>query len=509
MTKIYLATKQEVTVVKNDLTTLNTQINTPSIGIDARIQNLEGKGLEIDRLRVDVDFIEDQIENPTTGILKMISDIDTEINEADTGIKARLTGLEQGGTVTTKFRVHTPSGKYEDGEIVQRNNLIYKANSAIDGTTTPVPFVEGIAMSQWTKLTQETPRIQTHSPMTDYKQDAMVRVDNVLYRANNDITPTQSGPVAFVEGSGVNAWTKVSPTERPNIASHNPNADYKTSDAVIVDKLIYLANSNIIGSSTSVPFVEGNSANQWTMVGGKETREFGDVKSGYQSADHNGWYLMNGRAVSTLSTTAKARATTLGFSSTLPDASGRGIIGAGGNTVGSLVGSNTIVRANLPNVQISITNQATTNNDATHTHVIPSRTVTSGSGTAHTHTAGSLSATSSGSDHSHPISGSLAYISGSFKYDGTGSSGNSGTSVASTTPSTTTSGSHTHTVTGNTGNDSGHTHDVVLSQQTSNAETATHKHSLTGFTDSINGGVAQTAFTPPSIRLNMFIYLGV
>ncbi len=157
MAKTYLATKQEVQTVSDDVTTINSQINTPSTGIDARVQATEAFGTRITTSEADIVTLEDQMNNPTTGIVKQLLDIDNDINEEDVGIKARIADLEQGGTSVTKFRTHSPSGKYEDGEVVQKNKALYEANSAIDGSSTSVPFVVGAGANSWTPIDQKDP----------------------------------------------------------------------------------------------------------------------------------------------------------------------------------------------------------------------------------------------------------------------------------------------------------------------------------------------------------------
>lgn len=92
----------------------------------------------------------------------------------------------------------------------------------------------------------------------------------------------------------------------------------------------------------------------------------GDVKHGLQTADHNGWYLMNGRAVSTLPAAAQTGAGTLGISS-LPNMTDRMIRTQSSETVGSLGGtnSNTISQANMP-AYTTVSNSTTQNGDHTH-----------------------------------------------------------------------------------------------------------------------------------------------
>ncbi len=86
---------------------------------------------------------------------------------------------------------------------------------------------------------------------------------------------------------------------------------------------------------------------------------YGDVKSGFQTADHSGWVKLDGRAVNTLSATQKVAAASLGFTANLPNASAA-YLTQNGNAMGSLSGGNTttITQANLPavNFSTSVTN---------------------------------------------------------------------------------------------------------------------------------------------------------
>ncbi|KXH79095.1 hypothetical protein [Chryseobacterium kwangjuense] len=133
----------------------------------------------------------------------------------------------------------------------------------------------------------------------------------------------------------------------------------------------------------------------------------GHVKYGVQTSDHNGWYLLNGRAVSSLPSSAQSNAVSIGFATNIPDANnkylkaktGAEVLGAsGGNTTFSLV------QANLP----SMTFNGTALTAGSHTHTYTDRgdttynagtnggvnnqadntsgTYTTGSAGSHTHT---------------------------------------------------------------------------------------------------------------------------
>ncbi|MCT2406773.1 hypothetical protein NZD88_04275 [Chryseobacterium antibioticum] len=93
----------------------------------------------------------------------------------------------------------------------------------------------------------------------------------------------------------------------------------------------------------------------------------GDIKDAIQDQDHDGWFLLNGRSISTLPSAAKQNAISLGFSSALPDF--RNKLSRSKNTAGSLgtIGGNssiTLSRNNLPAFELS----GTTSSAGNHEH---------------------------------------------------------------------------------------------------------------------------------------------
>jgi hypothetical protein len=84
-------------------------------------------------------------------------------------------------------------------------------------------------------------------------------------------------------------------------------------------QLIYLTTNNsyyFYNGSIWQPLVSGGSA------------VFGDVKNGYQTTDHNGWVLLNGRLLTTLTPTQQVTAAALGFVANLPNVADKSIVGA-------------------------------------------------------------------------------------------------------------------------------------------------------------------------------------
>lgn len=119
------------------------------------------------------------------------------------------------------------------------------------------------------------------------------------------------------------------------------------------------------GLAAGYYFWNGSSWATIAQSGG--TTNYGDVKTGFQTADHNGWIKLNGRAISNLSATQQAQATVLGFVTNLPDATDAHLV-QNGSTPGIVAGTNTktIAQANLPNVTLG----GDTSDNGRHNHEI-------------------------------------------------------------------------------------------------------------------------------------------
>jgi hypothetical protein len=89
----------------------------------------------------------------------------------------------------------------------------------------------------------------------------------------------------------------------------------------------------------------------------------GDIKQGLQIADHNGWVLLDGRALSTLSSSQQLRAVTLGLTSDLPDAREKYL--SYSTSGSSSFGSNSVnlIKENLPTDTFDGTTNYVENND--------------------------------------------------------------------------------------------------------------------------------------------------
>lgn len=203
----------------------------------------------------------------------------------------------------------------------------------------------------------------------------------------------------------------------------------------------------------------------------------GDVKSGVQSADHSGWILLDGRALSTLSANQQAVAITLGFSGNLPNANNAYLV-QNGSTMASVSGSNTVTltHANLPNVNFT----GTTASAGDHTHSVDPAPVY----------------TSTNGNHSHGSNANgnnigLAYKDCYGTPSGIDFSCGEINNFVTMALSIYAAGDHNHTV------------DIPATNSTLNGS---HTHNV-----SVSSGGSNTPINiaPKSLSVNMFIYLGL
>lgn len=281
----------------------------------------------------------------------------------------------------------------------------------------------------------------------------------------------------------------------------------------------------------------------------------GSIKESFKTADHSGWYLLDGRAVSSLPANIRSIAVSLGFSTNLPNAKDRVLKSKTGSEVlGSTGGSNTltITKDNLPNVSLAGTFTGTSANGGAHTHSLSTTSTSTGhahslsatsSNTAHTHT---LSLASANTTHTHGFSATsttngahthtytmptrvnssfigaysglynlkaqvakATYSAGAHTHTFSGTSASGGAAHNHTVTGTAASGggAHTHTVSGTVASDgAAHTHTF---SGTSASGGDVHTHTISG-TASVSTGGSGTALDNRSayMAVNTFIYLG-
>ena len=128
-------------------------------------------------------------------------------------------------------------------------------------------------------------------------------------------------------------------------------------------------NTTVSPTQTAVSVNQGlyyNDGVNWNFMG-PNTLALGDIKYSLETTDHKGWFLLDGRAKTSLPAIAQYNATAVGIGATLPLSNDRFVkTNNGSETQGAVAGCNTLTlsQANLPNVSYS----ATTSSDGSHTH---------------------------------------------------------------------------------------------------------------------------------------------
>jgi hypothetical protein len=134
--------------------------------------------------------------------------------------------------------------------------------------------------------------------------------------------------------------------------------------------VVYNTGQNGSGTSSVFPGLYYNDGNGWIRFN-PNTVKVGDLKHSFATADHNGWFLLNGRAISTLTATPQVNAVSLGYTVNLPNGADLFLKGkTGSETLGTQGGNQSfaISQSNLPNINFT----GSTNATGSHSHSVDS-----------------------------------------------------------------------------------------------------------------------------------------
>ena len=79
-------------------------------------------------------------------------------------------------------------------------------------------------------------------------------------------------------------------------------------------------------------------------------QRFGNTKYGMQGADHDGWVILNGRTIGSLTAAQQSQAMALGFLGSLPNVEDRTLMMRTTGSIGDVGGNVQVLQQNLPNV---------------------------------------------------------------------------------------------------------------------------------------------------------------
>lgn len=117
--------------------------------------------------------------------------------------------------------------------------------------------------------------------------------------------------------------------------------------------------NNTLVATNVYPGIYYNDGSAWYKMDAN-IPSIGDIKYASTNTDHDGWYLLNGRAISTLTSTSQSNASSIGISGNLPNTDDTFLKGkAAAETVGNVIGNNkiTLAKINLPDITYSVTTE--------------------------------------------------------------------------------------------------------------------------------------------------------
>ena len=182
-----------------------------------------------------------------------------------------------------------------------------------------------------------------------------------LFSQNVGINTTTPNTNALLD---VPSTTKGALMSRNALTTTNLSSPLSTH---VEGMLVYNTTNNLSTVPISVqPSLYYNDGAKWVLMG-PTGRKIGDIKQmAANKADHEGWILLDGRTISSLTSIQQINAVALGFSSNIPNVADTYIKATNGVSTGNIQSGNTftLTQAQLPNINFT----GTTSTTGGHTH---------------------------------------------------------------------------------------------------------------------------------------------
>lgn len=183
------------------------------------------------------------------------------------------------------------------------------------------------------------------------------------------IGTSSPSPSAVLEINSVNKGLLMNKVALASITSPAPFTSHVEG--------MWIYNTATAGTSPNnvIPGLYYNDGTKWILMSiNNDLPRTGDIKSSVLNADHDGWYILNGRNISTLPAIAQANATNIGLGTTLPNSNDRIIKGKNTSESFAATGganSYSISQANLPDLTFT----GNTASNGAHNHSYTNRGV--------------------------------------------------------------------------------------------------------------------------------------
>lgn len=182
-----------------------------------------------------------------------------------------------------------------------------------------------------------------------------------LFSQNVGINTTNPNANALLDVPSTNKGALMSRTALSTTILSSPLSSH------VEGMLVYNTTNNLSSIPVSVqPSLYYNDGTKWILMG-PNGRKIGDIKQiAAAKTDHDGWILLDGRSISSLSSIQQINAVAMGFSGNIPNVTDTYMKATNGVGTGNITSGNTftLTQAQLPNVNFT----GTTSSAGAHTH---------------------------------------------------------------------------------------------------------------------------------------------
>lgn len=195
-----------------------------------------------------------------------VQSINDQINAPGTGLNDRLNDIEQGGVGISKIEPHSDSGVYKKDQAVVKDGATYVANSDIDGSVTPVPFVVGGGSNTW-KWIGSKPALEPVDFFLGPFQNT--DLDNITYNYNVDATIMMDGKnlsIGARASSGGAVGIDLDPIRQRLVYKHFPDVAHNIEQPASLQSTDLMVKQDCDDNYVAKDFATGPSSSRVAII---------------------------------------------------------------------------------------------------------------------------------------------------------------------------------------------------------------------------------------------------